>query len=91
MFQLFSTALSAFLMWAMPKVAVFFGIALVSTAVLKPIFEGFKTAALAQVSENAGTFLNAFEMMGGFDCISIIFAAYITAFSIKAAARASSH
>lgn len=91
MFNVFGVALSQFLLWAMPKVAAFFGIALVSVAVIKPIFEGFKAAALAEVSSNAGTFLNAFELMGGFDCISIIFAAYITAFGLKAFSKAASH
>jgi len=88
MFAIFSTALTAFLSYAMPKIAVFFGIAILSTAVITPIFEGLKNKALAQVSANAGSFLNAFELLGGFDCISIIFSAYIAAFALKAAAKA---
>lgn len=88
MFTVFSSALSAFLAYALPKIAVFFGIAILSTAVVTPIFESLKAKALLQVSQNAGSFLNAFELMGGFDCISIIFSAYIAAFSLKAAAKA---
>jgi len=84
------SALTDFLAIAIPKIAVFFGIAILSTAVITPIFEGLKAKALAQVSQNAGSFLNAFELMGGFDCISIIFSAYIAAFSLKAAAKAAS-
>ena len=67
MFTVFSSALSAFLAYALPKIAVFFGIAILSTAVVTPIFESLKAKALLQVSQNAGSFLNAFELMGGFD------------------------
>ena len=88
MFVVFSSALTAFLAYAMPKIAVFFGIAILSTAVITPIFEGLKAKALTQVSQNAGSFINAFELMGGFDCISILFSAYIAAFALKAAAKA---
>ena len=63
MFTVFSSALSAFLAYALPKIAVFFGIAILSTAVVTPIFESLKAKALLQVSQNAGSFLNAFELM----------------------------
>lgn len=88
MFEPIRLALMAFLSWAMPKIAVFFGIVVLSNAVITPIFDALKNKVLSNISANAGTFLNAFELMGGFDCISIIFSAYALAFGLKASARA---
>lgn len=88
MFAPLWAALTAFLSWAMPKIAVFFGIVVISNAILNPIFNALKQKVLSAISANAGSFLNAFQLLGGFDAISIIFAAYALAIGIKAAARA---
>ena len=87
MFAPLWAALTAFLTFAMPKIAVFFGIVAISNAVLNPIFNALKEKVLSNISANAGQFLNAFQLLGGFDAISIVFAAYALAFGIKAAAR----
>jgi len=88
MFAPLWAALTAFLSWAMPKIAVFFGIVVISNAILNPIFNSLKQKVLSTISANAGSFLNAFQLLGGFDAISIIFSAYALAIGIKAAARA---
>ncbi len=87
MFAPLWAALTAFLTWAMPKIAVFFGIVIISNSVLNPIFNALKQKALDNISANAGQFLNAFELLGGFDAISIVFAAYALSLGLKAAAR----
>lgn len=91
MFAPLWAALTAFLAFAMPKIAVFFGIVVISNAVITPIFESLKGQALLQVSQNAGSFINAFQLLGGFDFISILSSAYIMSFGIKAAARSAVH
>ena len=87
MFDIVLSALRAFFTWAMPKIAVFFGVYVLSTNVTKPIFERFQHLLEQQLGQ-AGQFVQVFELIGVNDFISIIFSAYALAFSLKASKAA---
>lgn len=85
MFAPILAALQSAFVWALPKIAVFFGIYILSDTVTKPIFEYLKNQALAQLGAAAAQYSQFFQILGVYDFVNILFSAYIMAFSIKAA------
>lgn len=90
MFKPVYDALLAAFGWLLPKVAVFFGIYAISNTVAKPIFDYLKAQALAQLGAAASQYSSFFQILGVYDFLNILFAAYIMSLSIKAAKSASS-
>lgn len=84
MFNVLLSALQAAFTWLLPKIAVFFGIYVISDTVTKPIFEWLKAQALAQLGQAGAQFSQFFTILGVYDAFNIIFAAYLMALSIKA-------
>lgn len=87
-FDIFFSALRAFFVWAAPKVAVLFGVYVLSANVINPIIDRVKQLITQQINSQAGIFVQFFELLGVYDMVSILFAAYIMAFSLKASKSA---
>lgn len=90
MFNVLLSALQSAFTWLLPKIAVFFGIYAISNTVAKPIFDYLKAQALAQLGAAASQYSQFFQILGVYDFLNILFAAYIMSLSIKAAKSASS-
>lgn len=82
-FDIMLSALRAAFVWAVPKVAVMFGIYVISATVYQPILDRFKSVLMTQLS-SSGQYLQYFELLGVNDFITIIFSAYTLHFAIKA-------
>lgn len=84
MFSPLWAALTQFLMYAMPRIAAFFGIYVLADTVTKPMFVWIQQQVMAQFA-SASQFQQAFEMLGVNDFVAIVFNAYLLALSLKAA------
>lgn len=87
MYAIFYSALTAFLSFALPKIAIFLGVYAISDTVTKPMFLWIQNQVLEKISA-APQFAQAFEIMGVNDFVSIIFSAYALAIGLKAAKSA---
>lgn len=83
MFAPIWAALTQFLMYAMPRIAAFFGIYILADTVTKPMFVWIQQQVMSQLA-SASQFQQAFALLGVNDFVSIVFNAYLLALSLKA-------